>query len=331
MILASPEGTPEDLAHAKIVVVFDNNAYRDLVEDLEPGEVDRPLAVLIAAERERGYQALLQPLIVMELASRLTAGGAQTQRVVRSSLVAAALHTELQPAGIKQIGALADPESLVAKAVFGQGIENNRQVTEMLLTLCRHVEERREGPLDPEVEALASGLKDHVASAEAGFAADMFAYLVQPFSAGVSTWAEVEKNPGLAQPALKFLRGPEAKNLFAGALIRKVADLINRRPSDAEVAAAAAWLGDRMGVAAALYNDICHRIIVQGCRLTKKNRVNWFWDLNLALCIGDSHSIAGLPVTLVTTDQDIVEAAQSAGARGSVMTFVEYRKSLGLA
>ena len=329
-ITLSPQGTPERLAHADTIVVFDNNVYRDLTTGMAPAEVDGAVQILTDAERRNRIQALAQPIILMELAARLSDRHPETQRRVRSALTAAALHTRFEVQGQPAVGAMPDPETIISMAVFQDAPLNNRQISELLTSLCRHVESVRAGRLNRRARRLVKFLSKHVRTTEAAFVEDLFEYVVKPFNPALNSWEELEKRPDLAAPALKFLRGPDSRVQFARMQVLRAADNLDRTISPEELDLKANDLVQHLGVAISLYNEIVQRVIVQGCRLTRKNRENWVWDLHLALCVGASHSIAGRQVLLITTDGDILAAAEAAQCRDLVRSFAEYKQALGV-
>lgn len=329
-VMLSPRGTPADLAHATSLVLFDNNVYRDLVGDVAPEDVDALIAPLIAAERSKGIQGIVQPLVLMEIAARIADPSIPNQTRAKSALVAAALHAEMVQNGIRLIASLPDPETIVCQQAFGQSPRHSLELVELLTSLCRRVEQARSGPLDAQATELILEFAKHVSATEAAFVTDMFEYLVRPFNPALKSWDELGRRPDLSVGTIAFLRSPASAEAFAVSQVAKAAALLNLKPSRSTIEAKARTLAANLGVAITLYNDIVGRIVIGGCNLTKKRRENWFWDLHLALCVGASHSAGDRPITLVTSDGDIVAAAKSTGCGAMVRTYSEYRAFLGL-
>jgi hypothetical protein len=327
--VTSPMGTEANLAGVSLIVVFDNNAYRDLTKGFPPRSVDTGVQQLVAAERGGGIQAFAQPLILMEIGARM-AGDSVSESRARSALTAAALHCEMRVNGQALIASMPDPETIVCMAAFGQAPQGNRSLSEAIISFARHVETIRDGQLDRQARKLVRVLSKHVARTEAAFLDDMYRFVAKPLNPQIKSWADLVKRPDLAKPVLAFLNGVAAKDFFARALAAKSADLLGLKPTSADLDAASTSITASFGVALALYNEIIKRILIAGCRLTRNSRENWFWDLHLALCVGSGHSVFGHPLKLVTSDADVVNAAKSAGCAPLVQDLAAYKSSLGL-
>lgn len=330
LIIASPVGASTNLAAVSQVAVFDNNVYRDITRGIAPPGIDAAVEQLVSAERAAHIQALAQPLILMEIAARIGGWDRAADLRARSALGAAALHCEMRVNGQALIATMPDPETILCMTAFGQTPQQNRDMSEVILSLASHVAVVRDRKLNRPARRLVRVLRKHVALTEATFVKEMFKYVVKPAVPQLTSWAQLVKQPALAKPVLAFLRGPHSKELFARALATKSADLLGIVPTPTELDSAASSIVSTFGIALALYNEIVNRILLSGCRLTKNSRENWFWDLHLALCIGPAHSVFGRPLKLVTSDADIVEAAKSVGGASLVEPFVAYKTSLGV-
>jgi hypothetical protein len=329
-IANSSHGTSNDLAAIDTVAIFDNNVYRDLTTGLNSTIVDKPIRALIAAERQQRIRGLMHPVVAMELAARLAEHEPSTQARVRAALTAMALHCSIARNGHNAIGFVADPDSSIARHLFGHELDNNRRVSQMLAKLCVHVAARRDKPLEPTVEAFAEEIARHVAATEASFVDDMLAYVAKPFNHAIATWDDVVARPELAKPALAFLRSSESREIFARTYVAKVAAQANALPPATGTGSAVDWFVNSFGLGISLYNEIVSRILLSGCRLSKRNRENWFWDLHLALSAGATHSVLGRAVVLVTSDRDVCDAAKAIGASHTVLSLPEYRLRLGI-
>lgn len=73
------------------------------------------------------------------------------------------------------------------------------------------------------------------------------------------------------------------------------------------------------------------RVIINGARLTIKNRANWFWDIHILFGIGPEHTTVNRPILLVTSDSDMVDAASVSGAGAVVARYDDYRSRIASA
>lgn len=87
-----------------------------------------------------------------------------------------------------------------------------------------------------------------------------------------------------------------------------------------------AFVVDHFSTPLRLYRSILLRIVSTGCDLTKKNRSNWLWDIQISFAAG-CH-VNTLPVQIVTGDRDIAAAATEADVGGSVLSLEQHLSRL---
>ncbi len=88
-------GPKPELA-ADLIVVFDNNAYRDLVDGKGWAEVDDAVAELVEAERRNRVQALANPLVLLELVALLDNPARPSYKAAMLAVSALAGHCQIE-------------------------------------------------------------------------------------------------------------------------------------------------------------------------------------------------------------------------------------------
>jgi hypothetical protein len=159
----------------------------------------------------------------------------------------------------------------------------------------------------------------------------MFAYVIKPFNPTLNSWDDVVKRPDLVQPAFAYLRSNASRWDFARWQISAIAERLDLDLAPDQLDERTRDYAQLFAVGITLFNQILAKILIQGCNLTKRNKANWFWDLQLALSIGADHEISGKSMLLVTSDNDVLQAAKEAGHGDFVINLRAYRARLGLA
>jgi len=61
----------------------------------------------------------------------------------------------------------------------------------------------------------------------------------------------------------------------------------------------------------------------------EKKRWNFVWDSQLSFSIGANHEIADVPIFFITSDGEIIKAAEAAGCGSRVLSLKDYLASVG--
>jgi hypothetical protein len=321
-------GPLPDLNHADLIVVFDNNAYGDLVAGKDSNLVGEAVAELVHAERQNLVQALANPLVLVELVALLDDPTKSAYRPAELAIMALAGHCRIETPTGPVIGSLADSTSLIAQALFGRRPPAHFENSQLLISLAAYIAQEKPAQMPEEAVHLIRQVKTHVDETEEQFVQETYRYTVQSVNPNATDWAPLRNDPQMQARALEFLGSPESAVRFGEMLLQHVLDALGITEVEPRRLELAREISESFQVPWRLMNEILRRILTQGCDLRKRNRRNWIWDMHIACSVGVQHSIEGKPLRLITTDGDILAASAAAGCGELVQSYADYRQAL---
>jgi hypothetical protein len=310
-------------------VVFDCNAYLDLVETMPWSDMPRHAEETLRSEDRNGHRAYASPTVLLEMIAHLRDTNASRYDTwLRATWLLSTHCSQLDSPGMP-IRGIAPLEAQLCRDLFGEMPAYLSETHDQLHRVCIAVrtDYRNYHSVQGLLE-LVEEIERHVQTAEQGFADEIFRCVVQPMQPGITNWSQLQGNPKISGKVHRFLKSGEHLKLFGAAQVLKCADLLGRDIAPDVVGAMALQCSARFRVAAELYGQELARIILQGANFDKPSRRNTFWDVEIATVVGDGITIDGLPVLLVTGDRKIAEAASRVGCGGNVVNLQQYIKSL---
>jgi hypothetical protein len=317
-------------AQTQFAIIFDTNAYRQFTFGKSLTDVTTSIAELIEKERIVGAEAFANPFVMLELVAHLADANDPAYENCKHSAFALALHCARKVNGYDHIAVLADSESQLCKIFHDQVPSTNTDTIEKLCKICKYIS------LDSSEESLEkirNNLKEIaliVATIESRFVSDMMTYTVQGFDPTAIDWSSLKANPLLRKKLLTFLDSPTSLQLLARAYAIKSYILLGKSVNNSSIDDMAKFFLDRFEAPLRLYNEIVKRIVMSGCDLTKNNRGNWIWDIQIAFNVGTFHNVNGLTVRVVTSDKDILKAAAQANCASLVFSLQDYNNKLDI-
>ena len=312
----------------RYVVVFDNNAYGDLIEGKPLAEVDAAIARLRSDEMRHGAHAVASPLVMMELVALLDDPAAAAYDRAYMAIIALWEHTKVPVGGELRIGLFTDPTSMVCQQLFGVSPTKNQETLDLIAQTCTHIGRDRPDHIEPEVKQIIHAVAEHVRQTEERFVKEIYELVVRPMNPSTEGWAPLRGNREAQAAARRYLASEDSRIAFGQMQLDNCLEALDKTLSKTEQIEASRFLAKKLVVAATLFNEILGRIVTAGCNLEKRNRRNWVWDLYLALGIGADHSVQNKGIHLVTTDRDILTAAEVAGCKDIVYSYATHRSRI---
>src|ERR1700680_1969118 len=120
-------------------VVFDTNAYRNLVFGLTQDGVDARLQALWDAEVYQGIQSFVNPWVLIELIARVADPKDPAYENVRHAIRAAWRHAAANTLSGPMLATLWDSETQLALALTGVRLEENRASLDLLTSVAKRI------------------------------------------------------------------------------------------------------------------------------------------------------------------------------------------------
>jgi hypothetical protein len=303
-------------------VVFDTNGYRTLSERIIASGA-WTIENLKTAECEQESKAFANPYVLMELASHLGDESDPHFLGCQSALIALYKHCQ-EPDG--QVRLLADSESLIARMLYGRVPAGHDETAEILAQLAREMAIANGKP-GPAFVQVCERIAERVESVEADFVADMRA-VIELLNPECSGWDPFSNDMGKRKKALEVVKSEAMCLSIAGMFVLKTRSLLGVLQDDSNFDAMARFVLKTFPVSIRFYQEMLKRIVGTGCDISKKQRSNSIWDLQIAVGIGQRPQ-SGLPeLVLVTGDAAITKAAKDACLSEYVKSVDEYLATL---
>jgi hypothetical protein len=302
-------------------VVFDTNAYRTLVHGLSVNDAENAIGQLRSREELAGIQAVASPYVMLELLAHLADRNDLAYADCLSAVCALQRHCEVDPAN-GQLAILGDAESQLARSLYDVTLEDHQQTTQTLAWTCLSIQQNpTEGHLDS-IRSHLIGIRDWMQQAKSNFVNDMKSFVVQGFDPSATDWRPLQHDAGLRRTVLEHLNSEDALRELAQIFVLKaMLQAYGAVQPDPDFDRKVDLVVGKFSSPLRLYREVAKRIVMSGCDLTKKNRANWLWDIQIAFTAGAAgHTVGGQVLQLITNDKDIIDAAHEANADGSVVS-----------
>lgn len=304
-------------------VVIDTNAYRDLAKKNQEESIDSMKRIL-ELERKNNIKAMLSPIVLLELFSHLSNKNDENYNNCKNAIIISYEHcrTEdnfrlfldfeiqscitlfrIKPLDLEQ----------EQRYLYGLAYDINNNPDE------NHIEQRRD---------VYKYINDKVQSMENRFRCDIWNYVIKTLDKVATSWKPNFDTKEERDEILRLIKSDNFLKFLATSQVSKSVDICfgeKRKLSEIEIINMSDEILNKYPAPFYLYREILYRIIQNGVNFenTKKNRVNWWWDMQILFCIG-AGKVNDEDVYLITSDTDMVKAAEEAGYRNKIKTLDEY-------
>ncbi len=314
----------------KAVVLLDTNAYRRLGRNKSDEEAVRKGRGIATRDALQRVQAIVHPFVIIELVAHLADITDPEWNDCRAALIVLWEHCATESEDGQRLLAITnDSEAAVCRLAYQQDPLGHAEISERLAYLCRRI-----ATTGPEAAKTIGNLElswwaQQAKEIEDDFVDDMMTHIIRDHIPDASSWEALKRDPTKRDEALEFIESSDFVNEMAAANVRKARRLLKMNPNDDRVDK------DRIDLVAAafrvafeLYRAVLRRVIVDGVDVSRTKYRNWIWDLHIAFLIGDFTVFNNRPVSFVTDDKMIVEAARTADLGDYVRSFDDYSQAL---
>ena len=164
------------------LVIFDTNAYRYLVADIDFDQVEKAITKLKAKEAKNKIQTLISPIVVKELLAHLADKNDPSFEKCLKANKALYLHSSFG----KSYRMIASPELLIGQSFFGKTIPSKVSTNLALGQISYHLATNPTPHIFKKFQRNLNLNRDHVLESELNFAVSMKQFLqtADPTSTG---------------------------------------------------------------------------------------------------------------------------------------------------
>lgn len=296
-----------------LAVILDTNAYIGLNE--------RRMDVVLAREREHGILAIAAHHTMFELITgSLDPDGRKAGRSV-AGLKRLYRHCREYSGSQSVLRCVAYSDAQAAHDLFGRHSSEYEQ--DNLLGSLAHWQFTREDPTWGTSRPLVESLLSRRDAQERAFSETLFRNVVQRLAPSAGTWVDVTSPSPLRSAILAKADNGEGIPLLGRSVVIRAARHVGISLPDDEIERLAAKARAQYPVPIALLDSIIRSIIADGHDMSRPERANSLWDYEICFCIGRGTTLAGVPARLITTDNEILHAANRVNAL-NVQSLSEY-------
>jgi len=276
-------------------------------------------------ELARNIQGFASPFVIMELASHLADDKDPDYANCRCAMNALFEHCSTE--GGDQLRLVADSESLLAQFLLGQELPAHRQTTETLATLAKAIHTFGAEPMPTDVIALCSEIKCQLEERETQFVEDM-RQVVLMLNPACQDWNPFAADPIGRDQALAAVRAPGSILALASAFVIKAHMLLGMPVPEADLRPMSKAVLERFGASVTMYLRTLEHLVMTGSNMSKPQRANTIWDMQILMGIGQQFADTPGELTLITGDAVVRRSAEQAAAEEYVYRLDEYLAAL---
>jgi len=306
-------------------IVFDTNAYRNLVAGKSEVQTREYFENLVKMEFSKGYCGLLSPIVLMELFSHLADENDKDYNTCKKAVIGAYIHCRESNGNFRM---LVDFEVHLCILLFNK--EDKDSIKEQL-----RFGKIAFGVYNDSDEFIAKNksgfedIKSFVENEELKFIENVNKEVIAPIRSSLS-----ESKKTFEEEFDNFVSTGQLENIIALSQLIKTTNTLKidlQLLSENERKQKINYILDHFQTPIKLYqNLVCNIVDSNGeLKIEKKKRPNLIWDFQICFCVG-RNEIGGIPVMLVSDDGAILEAAEEFLNEGNIMKFEDYLNLLNL-
>ena len=310
-------------------VIFDTNAYIEFCEnyDLNINLVLHEIENLRTKERMLNIDSFAAPPVLLELFAHLADPDDPFYERCKCSLLNLYRHTTIENS--LDIRIIADSESLLARLLFNyeyrELIQKWKKIANLLAQIYNRPDENNIARMRNDIRQISQYVQDE----ENQFVSDMFNFVVKGLNSSATDWAPLVNDEVTKTRFLRFINLEEAIMDLAKMYVIKTCSIASIRHNNVDMDTLAEKVKSTFPAALKLYMRILKRIAETGCDITQRSRRNWIWDIQLLFYV-TSTTLINKEIFLVSSDRDIIKAAEMGGRRNNVIRLNDYLNLINL-
>jgi hypothetical protein len=226
---------------------------------------------------------------------------------------------------------VADSDASLGKILFG--VEPSNRVDEANIfgaTLGELANVKMAADLGARAQEVINRVSKHVNHTEAGFVQDLFLRVVRQIAPAATSWADA-LTPGPVRDAV-LAESASGRSLvrISEAFVARVARELGVPVSEEVVQEKGAIVRAVCPTPVFAYDIMIDDVVTRGLDMSAPEQRNSIWDLQIAFSTGVGGHLAGAPVWVITNDDLLHRAAQSAGTTARFVRLDRYEEILDL-
>ncbi|UCE38914.1 MAG: hypothetical protein JSW00_06740 [Thermoplasmata archaeon] len=244
------------------------------------------------------------------------------------SIATSYLHSKFQESDDFRI--LADAESLLAKSLFNYEnialIQRMNQLAKLAYQIFVNPEENNVNKFRSDFESISN----YVNSVRRQFIYDILNFVILNLNPSAKDWNPLKDDDKKRRDFLNYLNSGNAISDLAKMQVIKACAVAKIDPRKVDIKKRSEFVKKYFSAPLYLYIEILKKIAMSGCNLLnpKERRWNWVWDMQILFSATIS-TLNNKKVLLITTDSEMLKAAENACLSNNVIRLKEYLELIG--
>lgn len=304
-------------------VIFDTNAYRNLVDGKTMEEIDSFMVELKNKEAKNNIETLLSPIVAQELLSHLADKNDNAFEKCLKANKALYLHN----GNPQNCNVFPSFEVLFSQMYFGIIPEKRVGTYEAIIQLSYHLSKDASDETFAKLHNNLQSVKTLVEQGEQGFIDSMW-QIITISDPSATSWQMFKNDAKKRAAFLKTLRSEAVSLSIAAGYVAATHQILlqygyNISLTQDELLVLGHQVLTTFPEPVALFKHVIEYMIGSEYNIGEESRANFVWDIALTFIVG-RHKIEGNKLYFVTADKEIIRNAIKNNTGCYVVTLDEY-------
>jgi hypothetical protein len=299
----------------RLAVVFDSNVYRHLGR--------QAFAALRDLEIAHSVLGFASHFVVREYLSHLADPSDPSFRPSLASLKRLWEHCHQYDGSREVLRFVADSEEQVAASLFGAEPQERDIAAEHYGALAgelTHSDPHTWAPYLPDLRAV----REYILISETQWVDALWRTAVLGINASAASWHDVTARTPLREEVVNRIRTGLGRGFVARAIASRAATAAAHVATPEQIDAAASKVVEMFAPSVYLYDRLVQKVIVNGEDMSRYPNPNSLWDYQISFSTGRGALVWGVPLILVSNDEDMLASGLESGHGHRIMSFPAY-------
>lgn len=306
-------------------IYFDTNFYRELTLNLTLSQIETRFSNFAKVCLEKNIDSHIHIYVIFELLSHLSSPSDPSFNNCRNAILA--INHHCRDSNTREFKYINDIDSELIKYFFNQERNETDEVYDKCSLICDYILSNHNDYYLEEIRPDLKIFTSVVFDIEKNFIR-YYEALINEIDSSTKDWHLNKNDKLMRRRNLRFLNSIDFIKLLAREEVQRLSSITRKKITEEEVLRFAKFILENYKFPLLIKVEIIRRIIEIGYNLSKKDRSNWFWDIQIASCVTTNKYMNFIPYIFVTSDQGILKIADKNNLRDRVLSKKDYFKLL---
>lgn len=302
-------------------IYFDTNFYRELTQNIEPVQIKSRFSHLAKVGLKKNIDSHIHIYVIYELLSHLSSNSDPHFLNCKNAILA--INHHCRDSKTKEFKYINDFDSELIKYFFNKNRDKTDEVYNICSKLCDYIIYNQNDYYLEDIRQELKAFTSTVADMKGDFI-NYYKSLIYKIDPSVIGWRLNKDDKSMRRKNLDFLKSDEFLNILAREEVHRLSKYANVNPTEKDILKFTKFINDNFSFPLFIKIEILRRINGSGLDLSKKNRGNWFWDIQIASCVYTDNNLNIIPYIFVTSDKGILKIAKKYGLNKRVISKQDY-------